>query len=84
MKFTPKVRLVKYCNFLVNVPEEYQYLAADSTGVVYAYLSKPQWNKRTNSWVPVLLSNQLMEFIEVGKIKPMSISPEASLQKIEK
>lgn len=82
MTFTPKENIITYFNFKINVPEGYKYLAIDKNGTLFAYLNKPTWNKATTSWVPNLLSNQLMEFLEVGVFQSSRIAPEYSLVKI--
>ena len=82
MKFTPIKHTVKYFDLKLNVPEGYKYLAIDKNGTLYAYLNKPTWNESTTSWVPNLLTNQLMEFQEIGVIETNHLLPEDSLIKI--
>ncbi|GAA4406811.1 hypothetical protein GCM10011450_21990 [Advenella faeciporci] len=82
MTFIPKENIIKYFNFKINIPEGYKYLAIDKDGTLYAYLNKPTWNKATTSWVPNLLTNQLMEFLEIGIFESNQIPPEDSLVKI--
>ncbi|MFV9473368.1 hypothetical protein ACM5Q9_02955 [Advenella sp. RU8] len=82
MNFIPKEHKIKYFNLKINVPEGYKYLAIDNNGTLYAYLNEPTWNKATTSWVPNLLTNQLMEFLEIGVVESPHIAPEDSLMKI--
>ena len=82
MKFIPLEHTITYFNLKINVPEGYKYLAIDKSGTLYAYLNKPTWNASTTSWVPNLLTNQLMEFLTLGVIESMDLAPEDSLLKI--
>jgi len=82
MTFLPKENIIKYFNFKINIPEGYKYLAIDKNGTLYAYLNEPTWNRTTTSWVPNILTNQMMEFLEIGIFESNQIAPEDSLVKI--